>query len=104
MKDESSKGDNVERNNELGEGIAYLPTDPLALDIPDDELSDIVDKRIRDTRNFYKSDEYDLYTRREKLEMYRFGRQIIQKEKDKLLKKYESRYLDNVLYEIESTI
>lgn len=105
MKDESHKGDNVERNNELGEGIAYLPTDPLALnDIPDDELSDIVDKRIRDTRNFYKSDQYDLYARRMKLEMYRFGRQIIQKEKDKLLKKYESRYLDNVLYEIESTI
>src|ERR1700679_2468856 len=104
MDDKSLKGDQVKYEQIYNEGIVTDPTDPLALSILDDELCDVVDKRIRDKREFYKGEEYDLYTRRAKLELYRFGRQIIQKEKNRLLKDYESRYLDNVLYEIEATI
>lgn len=84
--------------------IIGLPTDPLSLDIPDEDLVEVVDGRIRAGREFYQSEKYDLYNRRARLEMFRFGRQILEKEREKKLKKYESRYLDNVLYEIEATI
>lgn len=85
------------------EGLATEPLDPLALNIEDDDLVDIIDDRIEASRNFYK-EKYDLYDRREKNEMYYFGKQVRDKEKSKLLKNYESRYMDNVLYEIEATI
>lgn len=77
-------------------------TDPLALDIPDEKLIKIVDKWIEDTRHFYK-EEYDLYEVRKRNETYRFGRQVAQLIKQKKLKDYEARVLDNVLYEIETT-
>ncbi len=77
-------------------------TDPLALDIPDEKLVKIVDKWIEDTRSFYTK-EYDLYTVRKKNEIYRFGRQISVLLKEKKLKDYEARVMDNVLYEIERT-
>jgi hypothetical protein len=85
------------------EGLMTQPLSPLALDIDDKELIENIDKRIEDSRDFYK-EEYDLYSRREKNEVYYFGRQIMQKEKEKLLKNYESKYMDNVLYEIEASI
>lgn len=85
------------------DGLYTEPTDPIALDIPDEELVKTIDKRIKDSRTFYE-EEYDLYERRKKNEKYVFGRQIPDMEKEKLLKDYESRYQDNVLYEIEATI
>lgn len=84
------------------EGIREI-ADPLSLDIEDDELVKIIDKRIDDSKNFYRS-KYDLFNRRKKMEMYLFGRQIADKEKRNELKPYESRNLDNVLYEIEASI
>jgi hypothetical protein len=101
---ENVYGSTKDYNQESQEGIPFHPADPLSLDIEDEELVKVVDKRIKDGRNFYKSEDYDLYNRRATNEMYRFGRQIQQKERDRQLKKYESRYLDNVLYEIEATI
>ncbi len=80
------------------------PTDPLALNIPDKKLVKIIDRRIRDSRRFYRSPKYNLYERRKKNEMYVLGRQINSKEERDELKIYEARYLDNALYEIESTI
>jgi len=77
-------------------------TDPLALDIPDDKLVEIVDKWIEDTRAFY-TEEYDLYEVRKRNEIYRFGRQVSMLDKQKKLKDYEARVMDNVLYEIERT-
>lgn len=86
------------------EGVYSEPADPLALDgIDDEDLVDNIDQRIEDSRDFYDA-EYDLYSRRDKLEVYYFGRQVLEKEKEKLLKNYESRFMDNVLYEIEATI
>lgn len=89
--------------NVATEGIASPPSDPLELKIEDKELIRIVDQRITDSRDFFDA-EYDLYERRKKNEMYRFGRQIRNKEKEKLIKDYESKFMDNVLYEIEGTI
>ncbi len=102
-KNNNLQGD-VEYEQIKHEGLVTDPADPLALDVDDKDLVDNVDKRIKDGQNFYKSEQYDLYNRRAINEMYRFGRQIMQKERDRQLKKYESRYLDNVLYEIEQTI
>jgi hypothetical protein len=84
------------------EGVG-LATDPLALDIPDDDLVEIIDRRIEQTRHFYK-EKYDLYTRRQQNETFLFGRQIAELEAAGKLKDYESRNLDNILYEIEATI
>lgn len=77
--------------------------DPLALDIDDSELVKIIDKRIEASRKFFAK-KYNLYERRKKNEMYLFGKQIQDKEDRRALKMYEARYLDNALYEIESSI
>jgi|GEM_PF-1271599 len=85
------------------EAISGETLDPLQLDIEDDELVRIVDDWVEDYKNYY-TEKYDLFERREKNEIYVFGRQVMQKEKEKLLKNYESRFMDNVLYEIEGTM
>lgn len=77
---------------------------PLWLDMEDEELIQIVDEWVDDYKSFYASADYNLFERRKKNEIALFGRQIIQKEKEKLLKDYESKYAVNVLYEIEGTI
>src|SRR6185369_1177643 len=79
------------------EGLLSDPLDPLALTIPDEELVDVIDQRIRASRTFYK-EKYNLYDRRRELEKYYFG--LMTPEDEKNLKDYESHYKDNVLYEI----
>jgi hypothetical protein len=88
----------------IPEEMAFTPTDPLTLDVDDDKLVKIIDKRIEASRKFFKSPKYNLYERRKKNEMYLLGRQINSKEERNELKIYEARFLDNALYEIESTI
>jgi hypothetical protein len=73
------------------------------LDIKDDDLIKIVDEWIDSSKRFYK-DKYRLEERRKKNELYLFGRQLQDKEERKLLKDYEARFGDNVLYEIESSL
>ena len=82
--------------------VLYV-ADPMALDIPDEDLVDIVRKRIKDDEKFYEAN-YNLKARRQKNEMYLFGRQTDQSEKDGKLKDYETRSSDNVLYEIEASL
>ena len=77
--------------------------DPLTLDIPDNELVKIINTRLERSKQFF-DDKYNLTERRKKNEMYLFGRQLGEKEKQKELKKYEARFLDNVIYEIESSL
>lgn len=84
------------------DGVVNI-ADPIQLDIPDDELQKIVDKRIKDSKKFFE-EKYDLSERREKNERYLFGRQLGQLEKDGKLKDYETRSNDNALYEIESSL
>ncbi len=85
------------------EGLLSYPTDPLALDIPDEDLVAILDDREDDYDTFYET-KYDLFERRKKNEVHYFGRQILEAEKEKLYKEGESRYNDNVLYEIMGTV
>lgn len=78
-------------------------SDPLELKIEDDELIRIIDKRIKDSENFFE-DKYNLKERRRRNETYLFGRQLVDKEKNNELKDYESRSSYNILYEIEASL
>lgn len=79
--------------------------DPLQLEgIDDEDLADIIDDHEDAYDTFYES-KYDLNERRKKNEIYVFGRQLsVLNEDAKMMKDWESRYMDNVLYEIEGTI
>ena len=78
-------------------------TDPLALNITDEELADIVKERINASEDFFEA-KYNLRKRRTKNENYLFGRQIDLLEKAGKLKGYETRSNDNVIYEIEASL
>ncbi len=91
------------QNTQIPREKLFESTDPLSLDIPDEKLVKIIDKRIEASRRFWKQ-KYNLYERRKKNEMYLLGRQINNKEDRGELKIYEARFMDNALYEIESTI
>jgi hypothetical protein len=97
--DEQQQVENLVRAKE---GVV-ITQDPLTLDIPDDEIIKIIDNRIDTAKKFF-DDKYNLTERRKKNEMYLFGRQIDEKEKNQEFKKYESRANDNVLYEIETSL
>jgi len=84
------------------EGV-IMNADPLAMDIPDEELVKIIDQRIDDSKKFF-DEKKNLTERRKKNVTYLFGRQIDDKEKREELKKYEARSLNNVLYEIETSL
>lgn len=76
--------------------------DPLQLDIKDDELVKVMDKRVDDSRAYFRKK--DLYNRRKRNETYVLGKQIAQREKENKSKPYEAKVLDNALYEIEQSI
>lgn len=76
---------------------------PLTLDIKDQDACESIDRWIKESRQFFK-EKYNLYDRRKKNETVLFGRQLEEKEKQRLLKVYEARYLDNAIYEIEASL
>lgn len=92
----------VENKVEFNEQTIQIQ-DPLALDIPDDELEKIVDDRIKTSKKFFE-EKYNLTPRREKNEKYLFGRQLQDREKNGQLKEYETRSADNALFEIEASL
>lgn len=92
----------VEYPQKPEEGIVQQE-DPIALNIPDKDLNKIINKRVRDSRQFFKS-KYNLYERRKVNETYLFGRQVKVQEDRRGFKPYEARYNDNALYEIEESI
>jgi hypothetical protein len=96
---ESPTNQQLVDNKQINDDGIVEKASPLSLDIPDKDLTDIIDKRIKDSRKFFK-DKYKLYERREKNEKFLFGRQINEDD----LKKYEAKYLDNVIYETEASI
>ncbi len=63
----------------------------------------MIDDRIKEDKKFWQS-KYNLTERRRKMERALFGREIQEKERNNELKKYEARYSDNAIYEIESTL
>lgn len=93
---------NVENDLRPNEGI-IVEQSPLTLELDDEEVVRTTDSWYKDSRKFFK-EKYNLYERRRKLEMMLFGRQIEEKDKRRELKTYESRFLDNVIYEIEASL
>lgn len=93
---------NIVSLKQTGEGVIQN-ADPLTMDIPDEELVKIIDQRIDASKDFFDHKK-NLTNRRKKNITYLFGRQIDDKEKREELKKYEARFLDNVLYEIETSL
>ncbi len=79
------------------------PQDPLTLELDDTDVNLTSDNWVDDSRKFFK-EKYNLFERRKKNETLLFGRQIEEKDKRRELKPYESRYLDNVIYEIEASL
>lgn len=90
-------------NNLSFNGEIVQIADPLKLDIPDDELEEVVSKRIEKSQKFFE-EKYNLTPRRRKNEKYLFGRQIADLEEKGKLKEYETRSADNALYEIEASL
>lgn len=85
-----------------GDGVV-VELDPLALDIPDEDIVKVIDKRRQISHDFFEQ-KYNLYERRKRNETYLFGRQLNELEANHALKIYQARYLDNVVYEIEASI
>ena len=77
--------------------------DPLTLELDDTDIVKTINKWSKDYTTFYK-EKYNLFERRKTNEMFLLGKQIVEKEKNNQLKIYETRYLDNALYEIEASI
>lgn len=84
------------------EETSLAQADPLQLNIKDSDLVKISDDRVKAYKKFYEQ-EYNLDDRRYKNELYYFGKQIIELDKNGKLKNYESKNLDNILYEIVAT-
>lgn len=73
--------------------------DPFQLDVDDDVLVRVIDERIEKSESFYQSLDYP--SRRKRNRDFLFGQQI-----ENILNKriYESKMMDNVIYEAENTI
>ena len=75
--------------------------DPIALDIEDKKLIEIIDDWVDENKRKFNS-EYDLDTRRKENEKYYFGRQLKEKDKKGEVKTYQSHYVNNEIWEAES--
>ena len=75
--------------------------DPIALNIEDKKLIEIIDDWVDENKRKFNS-EYDLDTRRKENEKYYFGRQLKEKDKKGEVKTYQSRYINNEIWESEA--
>ena len=75
--------------------------DPIALNIEDKKLIEIIDEWVDENKKKFNS-EYDLDTRRKENEKYYFGRQLKEKDKKGEVKTYQSRYINNEIWESEA--
>ncbi len=76
--------------------------DPLKLDLDDSNFVEVMDSLIDKSRTYF--DGLQLKERRKRNEDYYLGKQIELAEKNKEFKKYNARYLDNVIFEAEGTL
>lgn len=77
--------------------------DPLYLSIPDAKLVEIMDKRIEESKTFFKSQKR-LTERQDTNREYVMGKQWDQKQSQSNSSKYAAPYMDNIIYESEATI
>lgn len=74
-------------------------SDPLTLQLKDEDFIRVIDERIEQSQKYFDN-ELDWKTRRQRNKDYLFGDQIDEKQ----LKSFQPRYIDNIVYEAESTI
>jgi len=74
--------------------------EPLRIDIEDKRLCDYLFNLEKVAKEHWDSQDINLTKRREQNLKYLFGKQL----KGKTLKKYESEYIDNTIYEVEATL
>ena len=79
-----------------------IEANPLTLDLDDRTFVEVFDDLVAKSRAYFN--ERNLTARRQKNEDYFLGKQIEISEKKNELKKYNARYLDNVIYESEKTL
>lgn len=84
-------------STQTGRDGVVVQRDSLTLDIDDKEFIRVANRNIKGSTNFFES-KYRLSARREEMETYLFGRQLV----GKIFKKYESPYVDNIIYESEA--
>ena len=77
--------------------------DPIALNIDDEKLIEIVDDWVDDNKSKFDS-EYDLTKVRAENEKYYFGRQLKEKDKKGEVKTYQSKYINNQIWEAEGNL
>src|SRR3990167_9911992 len=77
--------------------------DPIALNIEDDKLIEIIDSGVEDNKKKLDSDD-DLTPRRKENEKYYFGRQLKEKDKKGEVKTYQSKYINNQIWEAEGNL
>ena len=88
-------------DNRFSAETDVLPTlAPLNLSIDDSKLLTYLTELEKQSKAHWDSPEINLKERRKQNIKYLFGKQLIGKE----LKKYESEFLDNVIYEFEKTL
>src|SRR3990167_2726878 len=77
--------------------------DPIALNVDDEKLIEIVDDWVDDNKSKFDS-EYDLTKVRAENEKYYFGRQLKEKDKKGEVKTYQSKYINNQIWEAEGNL
>lgn len=94
----------MDETNKINDQLQEIASeaDPLKLDLDDKTFCDVFDDLIEQSRRHFKS--IKLYERRQKNEDYYLGKQIENQEKARELKKYNARYLDNVIFEAEGIL
>jgi len=75
---------------------------PLKLDLDDKTFVEVMDSLMEQSRKHFKN--LGLKERRQRNEDYYLGKQIENQEKARELRKYNARYLDNVIFEAEGTL
>src|SRR5258708_29447913 len=80
-----------------GMGVRVVQDSLKLTGIDDKQFVKIINKWIEDSKTFYKT-RYNLKTRRDELEKFRFGRQPMGLN----VKDYDSRLTDSLIYESES--
>jgi hypothetical protein len=71
--------------------------DPLTLDLPEETFIQVINTRINESQRWFEANK-DLKTRRARNKDYLFGRQLPR------LKSHQSKYVDNIIWQAESTI
>ena len=90
--------DTTSEKNQRQPDTITVEADPLKIELKDDVLIRVIEKRIEDSKSFYKK-ELNLYERRKRNRKYLSGNQL-----PAGLKNYSARYIDNLIYEGEGTI